>query len=84
VQLYIRDEVVSLTRFMKKLRGFRRISLHPGQAQIVEFKLGFDALSFLNRDMKRTLEPGTFKITIGGDSVDLQEVTRNIVNIVAN
>lgn len=75
VQLYIRDEVSSVTRPIKELRGFRRISLDPGQTQTVEFKLGFDELSFLNHDMKRVVEPGDFKIMIGGNSVDLQEVT---------
>jgi beta-glucosidase len=44
VQLYIGDEVVSVTRFITELRGFRRISLDSGQTRIVEFKLGFDAL----------------------------------------
>jgi beta-glucosidase len=77
VQLYIRDEVVSVTRFIKELRGFRRISLDPGQTHIVEFKLGFDALSFPNRDMKRTVEPSTFKIIIGGNSFDLREITQD-------
>jgi hypothetical protein len=45
----------------------------------VEFKLGFDELLSLNRDMKRVVGPGTFKVTIGGNSVNLQEVTLNIV-----
>jgi beta-glucosidase len=79
VQLYIRDEVSSVTRPIKELRGFRRISLDPGQTQTVEFKLGFDELSFLNRDMKRVVEPGAFKIMIGGNSVDLQEITLAVV-----
>jgi beta-glucosidase len=79
VQLYIRDEVSSVTRPIKELRGFRRISLDPGQTQTVEFKLGFDELSFLNRDMKRVVEPGAFKIMIGGNSADLQEITLAVV-----
>ena len=79
VQLYIRDEVSSVTRPIKELRGFHRISLDPGQTQTVEFKLGFDELSYLNRDMKRVVEPGAFKIMIGGNSVDLQEVTLAVV-----
>ncbi len=79
VQLYIRDEVSSVTRPIKELRGFRRIALDPGQSQTVEFKLGFDELSFLNRDMKRVVEPGSFKIMVGGNSIDLQDVTLNVV-----
>jgi beta-glucosidase len=71
VQLYIRDEVSSVTRPIKELRGFRRISLEPGGTKTVEFTLGFDQLSFLNREMRPVVEPGTFKIMVGGNSVDL-------------
>ena len=71
VQLYIRDEVSSVTRPVKELRGFQRISLAPGETKSVEFQLGPDELSFLNREMKRVVEPGTFDIMAGGNSVDL-------------
>jgi beta-glucosidase len=73
VQLYIRDEISSVTRPVKELRGFRRIALDAGEAKTVEFTLGFDELSFLNRDMHRVVEPGTFKMMVGGNSVDLVE-----------
>src|SRR5271170_1426356 len=73
VQLYIRDEISSVTRPVKELRGFRRISLNPGETKTVEFSLGFEELSFLNRDMHKVVEPGTFKIMVGGNSVDLIE-----------
>jgi beta-glucosidase len=75
VQLYIRDEVSSVTRPIKELRGFRRITLEPGETKTVEFTLGFDQLSFLDVDMHRVVEPGTFKIMVGGNSVDLMETT---------
>jgi beta-glucosidase len=68
-----------VTRPIKELRGFHRISLDPGQTQTVEFKPGFDELSFLNRDVKRVVGPGTLKVMIGGNSVNLQEVALNIV-----
>ncbi len=71
VQLYIRDEVSSVTRPVKELRGFRRITLNPGETKSVEFVLGPDELSFLNRDMHRVVESGTFTIMAGGNSVDL-------------
>jgi hypothetical protein len=45
----------------------------------MEFKLGFDELSFLDRDVKRVVGPGTLKVMIGGNSANLQEVTLNIV-----
>jgi hypothetical protein len=44
----------------------------------VEFALGFDDLSFLNRDMHRVVEPGTFKIMAGGNPVDLIETTLTV------
>jgi beta-glucosidase len=78
VQLYVRDEVSSVTRPVKELRGFRRITLDPGKTQTVEFTLGPDELSFLNRDMKRVVEPGTFKIMVGGNSVDLTDATLTV------
>jgi beta-glucosidase len=78
VQLYIRDEVSSVTRPVKELRGFRRITLEPGQTRKVEFILGPEELSFLNLEMQRVVEPGSFKIMVGGNSVDLIETTLNI------
>jgi len=78
VQLYIRDEVSSVTRPVKELRGFRRLSLEPGETKTVEFILGPDELSFLNRDMHRVVEPGTFKIMVGGNSKDLIETTLTV------
>jgi beta-glucosidase len=78
VQLYIRDEVSSVTRPVKELRGFRRITLDPGQTQPVEFTLGFAELSFLNRDMRRVVEPGDFKIMVGGSSKDLVETKLSV------
>jgi beta-glucosidase len=79
VQLYIRDEVSSVTRPVKELRGFRRITIDAGKTQTVKFTLGPKELSFLNRDMRRVVEPGTFKIMVGGNSVDLIETTLNVI-----
>jgi beta-glucosidase len=79
VQLYIRDEVSSVTRPVKELRGFRRISLDAGQTKTVEFTLGPEELSFLNRDMYRVVEPGVFTIMVGGNSVELIETKLNVV-----
>ena len=78
VQLYIRDEVSSVTRPIKELRGFRRITLNPGETKTVEFSLGPDELSFLNRDMHRVVEPGAFTIMVGGNSVDLITTELNV------
>jgi len=79
VQLYIRDEVSSVTRPVKELRGFRRVTLAPGETKTVEFSLGFSELAFLNRDMHRVVEPGSFKIMVGGNSRELIETKLNVV-----
>jgi beta-glucosidase len=79
VQLYIRDEVSSVTRPVKELRGFRRLSLNPGETKSVEFVLGPDELSFLDRDMHRVVEPGMFTIMVAGNSVDLISTKLNVV-----
>jgi beta-glucosidase len=71
VQLYIRQEVSSVTRPVKELRGFQRISLEPGETRTVEFMLGPDELSYWNREMQRVVEPGPFTIMVGGNSVEL-------------
>ena len=79
VQLYIRDEVSSVTRPVKELRGFRRVTLAPRETKTVEFSLGFSELAFLNRDMHRVVEPGSFKIMVGGNSKDLIETKLTVV-----
>lgn len=79
VQLYIRDEISSVTRPVEELRGFQRITFDPGETKTVNFKLGFDGLSFLNRDMHRVVEPGNFKIMVGSNSVDLISTELKVV-----
>jgi beta-glucosidase len=79
VQLYIRQEFISVTRPVKELRGFRRVTLNPGETKVVEFTLGSEELSYLNRDMQRVVEPGTFRIMVGGNSVDLIETKLSVV-----
>jgi beta-glucosidase len=74
VELYIRDEVSSVTRPVKELKGFRRIHLDPGETQPVEFVLSPSELSFLNQEMKRVVEPGIFDVMVGPSSVDLKTV----------
>ena len=78
VQLYIRDEVSSVTRPVKELRGFQRIGLEPGETKAVELWLGPSDLEFLNRDMHEVVEPGTFKIMVGGNSAELIETTLTV------
>ena len=70
VQLYIRDVVSSVTRPVKELKGFERVHLAPGEVKTVSFSITPDQLSFFNAEMKRVVEPGEFKIMIGGSYRD--------------
>lgn len=72
VQLYIRDTVSSVTRPVKELKAFERITLESGEQRKVAFTIGPDELSFFDRDLERVVEPGTFAIMIGSNSRDLQ------------
>jgi len=72
-QLYIRDVVGSVTTPIKSLRGFRRITLKSGEEKEIRFSLDSDALSLWNREMKRVVEPGEFKIMVGSASNDIRQ-----------
>ena len=72
VQLYVRDDEASVTRPLLELKRFRRVSLDPGQKQTVTFQLTPNDLALWNIDMKRVVEPGTFTISAGPNSVDLK------------
>jgi hypothetical protein len=63
----------------KRTARLPRVTLDPGETRTVEFTLGPPELSFLNREMQRVVEPGSFKIMIGGSSDDLIETTLNVV-----
>jgi beta-glucosidase len=78
-QMYIRDEFSSVTRPIKELKDFARISLEAGQTKTVTFKITPQKLSFYNREMKRVVEPGSFQIMVGGNSVDLMKETLEVV-----
>ena len=75
VQLYIRDVAASMTRPVKELKGFQRITLQPGEKKRVEFLLTAEELGFWNREMRFTVEPGEFKVMVGANSEDLVEAT---------
>ena len=78
MQLYIRDDVSSVTRPMKELKGFERLSMKPGETRTVKFRIGPEALQFYNRKMKRVVEPGTFTLMVGPNSVDLTSVSLDV------
>ena len=79
VQLYIRDQVSSVTRPVKELKGFQRILLEPGQTKMIEFAVGPEELAFWNKEMQRLVEPGLFDVMVGGNSVDLTKTVLEVV-----
>ena len=70
VQLYIRDEYSSVTRPVKELKEFARVSLKPGESRTVTFTITPDKLALYNAEMKYVVEPGTFIVMAGPSSVD--------------
>lgn len=68
VQLYVRDDVASVTRPVRALRGFQRVELAPGESKTVSFTLGFEDLALYDVAMKRVVEPGSFTVFAGGSS----------------
>ena len=72
VQLYLHDVVASITRPVKELKGFARLSLMPGEAKRVIFTVSADLLSFTGIDYKRIIEPGIINVMIGSSSKDIR------------
>jgi beta-glucosidase len=70
VQLYIRDKVSSVTRPVKELRGFRRISLNSRETKTVTFEIKPEHLAFHDINMKYVVEPGDFEVMVGNSSRD--------------
>lgn len=68
VQVYIRDLVGDVTRPVRELKAFDRVKLNAGESQRVNFTIPASELSFYNQQMKSVVEPGKFKLWIGGDS----------------
>ena len=68
VQLYIRDKFSQVTRPVKELKGFKRISLKPGEERVVNFAITPDMLAYYNLKMNWVVEPGDFRIMVGGSS----------------
>ena len=75
VQMYVRDKIASVTRPVKELKGFRRISLDLGNTQTVTFRLSVNDLKFYNQNMQWDTEPGEFEFMVGNNSVSLLKQT---------
>jgi len=71
-QLYLNDEVSSVTTWEKRLCGFERVSLEAGETKTVTLTIAPESLELWNRDMKRVVEPGTFKVMVGASSEDIR------------
>lgn len=78
VQLYVRDDAAMVTRPVLELKGFERVTLEPGETRTVRFELTPRALSLWNLDMEREVEPGTFTISVGHNSVELRSTTLTV------
>ena len=72
VQLYLRDEFSSVTRPVKELKSFRKISLNPGESQAVKFRLTPQELCMLDRNMEWVVEPGYFEVMVGRSCEDIR------------
>ncbi len=74
VQLYLRDVTASVNRPLQELRGYKQVFLKKGARQQVSFDITADHLRFYDRDMQYRAEPGEFRLQIGSNSRDVQEV----------
>ncbi|MEN9319919.1 MAG: beta-glucosidase BglX [Bacteroidota bacterium] len=79
VQLYIRDEVGTITRPVKELKGFKKIELAAGETKEVVFEITTELLKFYNSDLKFDWESGDFQIMVGPNSRDVKMVKVNWV-----
>ena len=72
VQLYVHDILASVARPVMQLEGFSRVHLAPGEEREVSFTLSREQLQMLDRDMHWVVEPGTFRVLVGGSSRDIR------------
>lgn len=80
VQLYIRDDVASVTQAVKVLKAFKRVTLQPGETMKIHFLLPADAFKIWDSEMNQCIEPGTFTIMVGPDSVQLKSASVEITS----
>jgi len=78
IQLYVHDKTSSVTRPVKLLKGFQRVTLAAGETRTVMFVLNAHSFEMWNDKMQRLVEPGEFEIMTGSNSVDLQSVVLTV------
>jgi beta-glucosidase len=79
VQLYVRDVVASLTRPVKELKAFQRVPISAGQTKVVELELPVSSLGFHDANLRYVVEPGAFRLWLGGDSASGLEADFEVV-----
>jgi beta-glucosidase len=79
VQVYVRDDVASVTRPVKMLKGFRRVTLRPGERRTLTFTLRPQDLALYDVRMRYVVEPGTFTVWAAGSSVGGQPARFRVV-----
>ena len=72
VQLYTHQDVPLVTRPVKELRGFKRVTVQPQQTQTVTFRLAVNQLGFYDRERRFVVEPGRVEVMIGSSSEDIR------------
>ena len=72
VQLYLEDVISSVATPAQQLRGFAKLALEPGEARTCTFRLAPDDLALYDKDLKRVIEPGRFRVMIGSSSQDIR------------
>jgi beta-glucosidase len=76
VQLYVHDVLSTcVTRPVKLLKGFQRITLESGETRTVTFPVGREQLQYLDESMQRVVEPGQFELMVGGSSQTVEKIT---------
>ena len=80
VQMYVRDVVSSVTRPVKELKGFSKVTLGPGESMTVAIPIPSSALSFYDVDMRRVVEPGEFRVMVGTSSRD-EDLTTVVLRV---
>src|SRR3989454_427811 len=79
VQLYVRDEVASVGRPVRELKGFQRVTLKPAGSRAVDIRVAVRDLAFYGLDMKRVVEPGAFRVYVGPSSAEGQEARFEVI-----
>lgn len=80
IQLYIRDVVGSVTRPMKELKGFQKVTINKGEKQTVTFQISVEDLKFYNSDLQFVAEPGKFEVFVGSNSDAPNKIEFDLVN----